>query len=95
MAPEQALAKPVDQRADIYAFGLILYDMLLGRRQASRAESAVAELMKRIQQAPPPPRSIDPMIPEAVDKSSSGASTRRGRALSDRGGAHCRPRVDR
>ena len=41
MAPEQATAQPVDQRADIYAFGLILYDMLLGRRRAGSNESAV------------------------------------------------------
>ena len=40
MAPEQARAQPVDQRADIYAFGLILYDMLLGRTRATRAPTA-------------------------------------------------------
>ena len=33
MAPEQAQGKKVDQRADIYAFGLILYDVLLGRQR--------------------------------------------------------------
>ena len=33
MAPEQAKGERVDQRADIYSFGLILNDMLLGRRQ--------------------------------------------------------------
>ena len=37
MAPEQASGQPVDQRADIYAFGLILYDILLGRRRAGPA----------------------------------------------------------
>ena len=36
MAPEQARGEAVDQRADIYAFGLILYDMLLGSRRARR-----------------------------------------------------------
>ena len=37
MAPEQAQGQPVDQRADIYAFGLILYDMLTGRPAPRRA----------------------------------------------------------
>jgi serine/threonine protein kinase len=67
MAPEQARGEEVDQRADIYAFGLILYDMLIGGRRSERAVSAVAELQQRMLQAPPPPRSLDPSIPEAVD----------------------------
>ena len=68
MAPEQARAEPVDQRADIYAFGLILYDLLLGRARASHAESAFEELNARMVQAPPPPRTADPSIPEALDR---------------------------
>ena len=68
MAPEQARGEEPDQRVDIYAFGLIFYDMLVRRRQSSASESAVAELMARMQQAPPPPRAIDPNVPEAVDQ---------------------------
>ena len=58
MAPEQAQGEPVDQRADIYAFGLIVYDMLLGRPAGAR-DHAVAELMARMQQPPPSLRSMD------------------------------------
>ncbi len=67
MAPEQASGQPVDQRADIYALGLILYDMLIGGRRREGAQSAVAELMGRMQTAPPAPRTIDATIPPAVD----------------------------
>jgi tetratricopeptide (TPR) repeat protein/tRNA A-37 threonylcarbamoyl transferase component Bud32 len=68
MAPEQARAQPVDHRADIYAFGLILYDLLLGRSRSRRTASVVAELNLRMKEAPPPPRSVDPTIPEALDR---------------------------
>jgi tetratricopeptide (TPR) repeat protein len=67
MAPEQARAQPVDHRADIYAFGLILYDMLLGRTRASRTDSVIAELNLRMKEPPPAPRTQDPTIPEALD----------------------------
>jgi tetratricopeptide (TPR) repeat protein len=68
MAPEQARAQPVDHRADIYAFGLILYDMLLGRKRALRAQSALEELQARTEAPPPPVRTIEPDVPEHVDR---------------------------
>ena len=67
MAPEQARAEPVDQRADIYSFGMIVRDMLLGRRRTT-GRDAIVELMERIEQAPPPVRTIDETIPEPVDR---------------------------
>jgi eukaryotic-like serine/threonine-protein kinase len=68
MAPEQAQGATVDHRADIYAFGLILMDMLVGRRADAHTESAMAELFARMSKTPAPVRSIDPSIPEAVDE---------------------------
>jgi tetratricopeptide (TPR) repeat protein len=67
MAPEQGRGEAVDQRADIYAFGLILSDMLVGRRQAAGTGTFMTELLRRMQSAPPSPRTIDPTIPEGID----------------------------
>ena len=67
MAPEQARGEAVDHRADIYAFGLILRDMLLGGR-SDGDQSAYEELSQRIEDGLPPARSIDAAIPEALDE---------------------------
>src|SRR4051812_24011265 len=64
MAPEQAAGKPVDQRCDIYALGLIIYDVLSGGRPAG--PSAVADLMSRMQTALPAIRSLNRAIPEPL-----------------------------
>jgi serine/threonine protein kinase len=92
MAPEQARGQQVDQRADIYAFGLILYDLLVGRRRAEHAQSAIAELQGRMEQPPPPPRSVLPEVPEASAAWSRGASNRTARKIPDQrgtgGGSH-------
>ena len=68
MAPEQMSAgKEVDQRADIYAFGLIFYDLLVGRRRIEKAASAISEFHGRVESAPPSPRTINVSIPEPID----------------------------
>jgi serine/threonine protein kinase len=51
MSPEQAKAKPVDRRADIWAFGCVLYEMLTGKR-AFQADSVTETLAAVLQKEP-------------------------------------------
>jgi serine/threonine-protein kinase len=51
MAPEQAKGKPMDKRADIWAFGCVLYEMLVGRR-AFDGESVSDTLARVIEREP-------------------------------------------
>ena len=67
MAPEQAQGKTVDARADIYALGLILRDMLIGRAGRPQTDNAITDLMQRIQSPLPPLRTIDQQVPESID----------------------------
>src|SRR5277367_6615566 len=65
MSPEQALGKPLDQRSDIYALGLIFYEMLTGR-MPFKADSALASLIKRTQEQVSPVSDHDGTIPQSV-----------------------------
>jgi serine/threonine-protein kinase len=67
MAPEQASGAAVDARADIFAFGLILQEMLLGLRSPDGRVNRVEAMWKRVNQAPRSLREADPSIPPAVD----------------------------
>jgi tetratricopeptide (TPR) repeat protein/predicted Ser/Thr protein kinase len=65
MSPEQALAKSLDHRSDIFALGLIFYELLTGN-MPFKAESALASLIKRTQERVAPVSDFDNAIPQAL-----------------------------
>ena len=50
MSPEQAAGKPVDKRADIWAFGVVVWELLTGRRLFEG--ETVSETLSNVNTAP-------------------------------------------
>src|SRR5437763_13851231 len=64
MAPEQVRGREADPRADVFAFGAILYEMLSGRRAFSRA-SRIDTAFAVVNEEPP---ALPPGVPKAIEK---------------------------
>jgi dienelactone hydrolase len=67
MSPEQAEGKPVDARSDVFAFGVVLYEMLCGQRPFT-GDSALATLASTLRATPARPRRVRHGIPGGVDR---------------------------
>ena len=67
MAPEQAEAKDVDSRADIFSLGCVLYEMLTGRR-AFEADSQMATIAVVLHREPAPVRDLAPACPPGLER---------------------------
>ena len=67
MSPEQAEVKDVDQRSDIYSFGVILYEMLVGR-VPFEGETLLGIAMKHKSQPPQNPKELNPQIPDDLNR---------------------------
>jgi serine/threonine protein kinase/tetratricopeptide (TPR) repeat protein len=65
MSPEQAKGQKVDPRSDLFALGIIFYEMLTGI-SPFKADTALATLLKRTQERPPAPAEVDPTIPQVI-----------------------------
>ncbi|HVZ74845.1 MAG TPA: protein kinase [Polyangia bacterium] len=61
LSPEQALGEPVDARADIYAAGVILYEMLAGRKPFE-SEDKVKIISMHLAHVPPRIRDVAPQV---------------------------------
>lgn len=67
MAPEQLLRQPIDQRADIFAYGVMAYELLTFNKPFP-GDSPDQILFKELNEEPPAPRQFNPDIPEALEK---------------------------
>ena len=65
MAPEQILGKKVDERADIYSLGVILYEMLTGTPPYSRGDH-MAVMYQHVQGKAKAPVDANPALPKSL-----------------------------
>jgi serine/threonine-protein kinase len=66
MAPEQAMGKAVDHRADIYALGVVLYQIFAGALPFDGTTTHEV-VFKHVTEAPPRPSSLRPIVPPGME----------------------------
>ena len=67
MAPEQIEGKPLCVASDVYAFGVVWFEMLTGTLPFS-GDSAAANGLARLHKPPPAPSRLNPQVPKALDR---------------------------
>src|SRR5919204_3180916 len=66
MSPEQAAGDPIDHRTDVYALGVVLFEMLSGERPFT-SDQPLGVLLKHLQDPPPKLLDLRPDLPAAVE----------------------------
>lgn len=65
LAPEQILGHPLDARTDLYALGVILYEMMTGRPPYQGSDQEILE--QHLNKLPTPPREINPAVSQLLE----------------------------
>jgi serine/threonine protein kinase len=66
LSPEQAQGHPVSASSDLYAIGIVLYELLTGQIPFD-GETAVSIALKQVSAVPPPPSALNPAVTPALD----------------------------
>ena len=84
MSPEQAAGDTITPQTDVYALGIVVFEMLTGQLPF-RADTPAAVLLKHLNTDPPSPRTIDPSVPAGVGRGAvPRAGQTRARSLAQR-----------
>jgi eukaryotic-like serine/threonine-protein kinase len=67
VSPEHVLDQPLDGRSDVYSLGVVLFQLATGQLPFS-VRSPSDAIMKHINQPPPLPRTLQPGLPESLEK---------------------------
>nr|MBP7571438.1 protein kinase [Acidobacteriota bacterium] len=68
MAPEQVRGEPADARTDLFAFGVVLYEMLSGGRPAFETDSLASTMHRILTEEPEPLAGLDATLPEELTR---------------------------
>ncbi|HSC87592.1 MAG TPA: serine/threonine-protein kinase, partial [Polyangiaceae bacterium] len=68
MSPEQITGQPIDRRTDVFAAGVVCWEMLTGKRLIGATGGAASALQQILNEEFPPPSSARPEIPRSLDR---------------------------
>src|SRR6266478_4211139 len=67
MAPEQITGQPVDARTDVYALGVVLFEMLTGQ-VPFHADNYLGVYFQHVSTPPRPVHELNPAVPEMLEQ---------------------------